>query len=58
MGAAVVNLLHMPLVPLPPGLGLVVNRFGQRMNATLSYVDGLLSSEEVGAVEAIVRRMP
>lgn len=58
MGAEVVNLLHMPLVPLPPGLGFVVNQFGKRMNATLSYVDGLLSPEEVNAVEAIVRRLP
>lgn len=58
MGAEVVNLLHMPLVPLPPGLAFVVNRFGKRMNATLSYVDGLLSTAEVGAVAAIVRRLP
>lgn len=51
MEADVVNLYHMPLVPVPPGLGFVVNQFGNRINAVLSYVDGLLSEEEADRIE-------
>jgi len=57
MEADVENLYHMPLVPLPPGLGFVVNQYGKKMNATLSFVDGLMSREEVSAVENRVRQL-
>lgn len=55
MNADVVNLFHMPLVPLPPGLGLVFNQYGTRMNATLTYLDGLLDQKNVEDVDAHVR---
>jgi len=57
MEATVENLYHMPLVPLPPGLGFVVNQYGNKMNATLSFVDGLMSREEIMAVETRVRQL-
>jgi hypothetical protein len=57
MGAGVMNLIHMPMVPIPPGVGFVVNQFGPRMNAVLSYVDGLLSDEEAQRIEDGVRRV-
>ncbi len=57
MQAEVRNLIHMPLVPVPPGLGFVVNQFGGRLNAVLSYVDGLLDAEQVGKIAAQVRQV-
>lgn len=57
MEAEVDNLFHMPLVPVPPGLGFVVNRFGNRMNAVLSYVDGMLTDEDARRIQDDVRRL-
>jgi hypothetical protein len=56
MEARVVNLFHMPLVPVPPGLGLVVNQFGNRMNVVLTYLDGMLDDEDVRGITDDVRR--
>jgi hypothetical protein len=56
METRVANLYHMPLVPVPPGLGLVVNQYGDRMNVVLTYLDGLLDDEEVQGLMADVRQ--
>jgi len=56
MEARAANLFHMPLVPVPPGLGFVVNQFGNRVNAVLSHMDGMLSDEEVRTIQDDVRR--
>lgn len=56
MEARVANLFHMPLVPVPPGLGLVVNHFGDRMNAVLSYLDGMFSDEDIRNIGDDLRR--
>jgi len=56
MDADVVNLFHMPLVPVPPGIGFFVNQFGDRMNVVLSYVDGMLSDADVQQFRADIRR--
>jgi hypothetical protein len=50
------NLFHMPLVPVPPGLGFVINRFGGRFNAVLSYMEGLLDEEDARRIEDEVRQ--
>ena len=55
MGAEVVNLFHMPMIPVPPGVGLVVNQHGQRMNAVISYLDGMLAAEDLRALGAELR---
>lgn len=57
MDADVANLFHMPLVPVPPGIGLFVNEFGSLMNVVLSYLDGMLSSEDVSRFDADLRRL-
>ncbi len=57
MEASVANLIHMPLVPVPPGLGLFVNQYGKKMNVILSYVDGLLTDEEARVVLEEARRL-
>jgi hypothetical protein len=56
MEARVVNLFHMPLVPAPPGMGLVVNQTGNRMNAVLSYLDGMFSDEDIRNIKDDLRR--
>ena len=56
MEARVTNLFHMPLIPVPPGLGFVVNQFGSRVNVVLSHMDGMLSDEDVRTIQDDVRR--
>jgi hypothetical protein len=56
MEARAANLFHMPLVPVPPGLGFVVNQFGSRINVVLSHMDGMFSDEDVRAIQDDVRR--
>jgi hypothetical protein len=57
METTVENLFHMPLLPVPPGFGFVVNQFGNRMNAVLAYLDGMLSEDEVRRIQENVRRL-
>lgn len=57
MEAELVNLIHMPLVPVPPGVGFFINQFDSRMNAVLSYLDGMLTSEDVQRLDDDVRRV-
>jgi hypothetical protein len=54
-GARVTNLLHMPIMPVPPGLGLIVNRFGPRLNVVLTYIDGMLEDGDVSGIERTFR---
>ena len=57
MEAELVNLVHMPLVPVPPGIGFFMSQFGSKMNAVLSYVDGMLTEDDVQRLQADVRRL-
>lgn len=45
-GGTIDNLFHTPNVPVPPGLGVCANFFGDRFNLVLSHVDGLLTERE------------
>ncbi len=47
MEADVKNIFHLPRVPNPPGVGIFFNLFNGRMNAALSYFEGLLSDNDV-----------
>ena len=47
MDEEVQNIFHLPRVPNPPGIGIFFNQFNGRLNATLSYFDGVLSENEV-----------
>ena len=40
------NIFHLPRVPNPPGVGIFFNQFNGRLNATLSYFEGVLSEAE------------
>lgn len=52
LGTRVRNLFHMPIMPVPPGIGVVVNEFQGGLNAVLSQVEGMLSDADVREIEA------
>jgi hypothetical protein len=41
------NMYHLPLMPPHPGIGVFFNRFEDRINAVLSYRQGILSEIEI-----------
>ena len=46
MGKKILNILHMPRVPVPPGIGIFFHRSQNKLNAVLSFLEGILSDEE------------
>ena len=50
MGQEVINLTHMPRVPVPPGIGIFFQKFRGRFNAVLSYKQELLSDNEANLI--------
>jgi hypothetical protein len=50
MGREVRRSYHMTRVPLPPGLGVFFQQSKGRLNAYLSYAQGLLSEDEADAI--------
>lgn len=52
------NLFHMPRIPVPPGLGVVVNQFGGGLNVVLSAHGQLVSEAELAGVADRLRRLP
>jgi hypothetical protein len=49
---------HMTRVPVPPGLGVLFHEFRGRLNADLSYANGLLTNDEVeGILDALRARL-
>ena len=57
LGAAVTNLFHMPLIPTPPGMALVVNRFRDRMNVMLCHPNGMLDDSAAQGILSRVRKL-
>lgn len=55
MGKRIENIVHMPRVPLPPGLGFFSNYYKNRLNLVISYWDGLLSDSELQMIETAIR---
>ena len=51
MGVKIKNMYHTPRVPVPPGLGFFFNYFNGQLNLVISYLDGLLTDEEVILLE-------
>ena len=47
MDKKVVNIFHMPRVPVPPGLGFFSNYCNGRLNVVMSYLDGVLANDDV-----------
>jgi hypothetical protein len=55
MEKRIANMFHMPRVPVPPGLGFFSNYYNNRLNLVISYLDGLLSDEDVRMLEEGIR---
>ncbi len=46
-GCGVVNLYHVPKIPARPGIGIFMNRKGDSLNVTLSWIDGVVNESEL-----------
>ncbi len=55
MNRKVLELFHMPRVPVPPGLGFFSNYYNNRLNLVISYLDGLLTDDEVQLLDREIR---
>ncbi len=55
MGKGIENMYHMPRVPAPPGLGFFSNYYNNRLNLVISYLDGLLSDDDVRMLDTGIR---
>ena len=57
LGCPVLRHVHFPVIPTPPGIGLVVSRSGARYHVVLSYVEGILPENEIeGLLESFRSR--
>ena len=56
MGRTIDNLFHMPRVPVPPGLGFFSTYYNNRLNLVISYLDGLLTDEQLLMIESGIRK--
>lgn len=57
LGCPVRSHIHFPVIPAPPGLGLVLSRSGKVYHAVLSYLEGILPEEDVEALLDSFRRL-
>lgn len=55
LGCRVRDQIHFPVIPTPPGIGLILNRSGGVYHAVLSYIEGILSEEEATRLMASFR---
>lgn len=46
MGVRILNLFHMPRVPVPPGYGFFFNEFRGGLNMVFSYIDGMVTDDD------------
>jgi len=56
LGCAIRSTIHFPVIPTPPGIGLVLNPSGGVYHAVLSYIEGALSEEDADALMADFRK--
>ncbi len=50
LGCAIQNITHFPVIPTPPGVGLVLNPSRGACQAVLSYIEGVFSDEEADEI--------
>jgi hypothetical protein len=51
LGQRIETVFHTPRVPVPPGLGFFSNYYNNRLNLVISYIDGLLSEQDLDTIE-------
>jgi len=54
-GRHVVNAYHIPVVPLPPGIGVFFNRCGRRENLIVSWMEDVVSEDEAARIIEVIR---
>lgn len=55
LGCPVRDQIHFPVIPTPPGIGLILSQSGGAYHAVLSYIEGILSEEQIDAMMADFR---
>lgn len=50
LGGTIRTHVHFPVIPVPPGLGLILNRSGDVYHVVLSYLEGVLSEGKVATL--------
>lgn len=55
MDARIINVFHMPRMPVPPGIGIFFNSFDGRLNASISWLEGTFTEAEVDRIESELR---
>jgi hypothetical protein len=56
MGCGVDNILHLPRVPAPPGLGFFTSMYNERLTLGIAHLDGLLDEQELDLLESGIRQ--
>ncbi|MDA8430409.1 MAG: hypothetical protein M0T70_14245 [Geobacteraceae bacterium] len=56
MDSPIENIFHMPRVPVPPGLGFFSSQYDGRLNLVISYLDGIMTDEELEGLDVGIRR--
>jgi len=52
------NIFHMPQAPIPPGLGVFFHQFDGRLNATISYLEGQLTDQDLDIITNALKALP
>jgi len=52
------NIFHMPQAPIPPGLGVFFHQFDGKLNATVSYLEGLLTAQDLDIITNSIKALP
>lgn len=52
------NMFHMPQAPIPPGLGVFFHQFDGKLNATVSYLEGLLTDRDLDIITNTLKALP
>jgi hypothetical protein len=56
MGSAIESIVHMPRVPVQPGIGFFSSLYEGRLSLVISYRDGMITAAEAERLAAGIRR--
>lgn len=55
LGCPVSHRIHFPVIPTPPGIGLIVDQSGGGYHIVLSYIEGIITEENADTIMANLR---